>query len=332
MGLRHACRSRESLGKRLLFLLDNTALVLGASNCSGSAPNLNHTCREVCVISLSTFTIPVCRWIASEDNPADEPSRSKRYRPGMHDDVDQCGTLRRGQPLTRNSLPSSLKKPRELPVKKQRLENSQRTAPALVSPVKVEEGWDRVRVRRVQRGLARTKAHAAARNLANQHSLFGESSFLEQNRVTAATVQRYTVALDEFLNFAKLPLNELQVVKNLDGVVVEMLDHLYFQGYGHGSGEFLTAAIKFVGWIQNFAGLPRAMRALKGYRRCPRKVSGATAMGSGGCNDGNGNGGERRGVRCDARSPVCGVSASKRTVQFDNGSNHPTALGLGNRS
>ena len=60
------------------------------------------------------------------------------------------------------------------------------------------------------------------------------------------------------------------------------------------------------------------------------KVSGATAMGSGGCNDGNGNGGERRGVRCDARSPVCGASASKRTVQCDNGSSHSTALGIGN--
>ena len=49
-------------------------------------------CREVCVISLAAFTIPVCRWIASESNPADEPPRSKRYRPRMHSAVDQCGT------------------------------------------------------------------------------------------------------------------------------------------------------------------------------------------------------------------------------------------------
>ena len=91
MGLRHACRSTECLGKRLLLLLNNMALVLGASKGRGSTPNLNHTCREVCVISLATFTIPVCRWIASESNPADEPSRSKRYRPRMHSDVDQCG-------------------------------------------------------------------------------------------------------------------------------------------------------------------------------------------------------------------------------------------------
>ena len=90
MGLRHECRSTESLGKRLLFLLDNMALVLGASKCSSSMPNLNHTCREICVISLDTFIIPICRWIASEANPADDPSRSKRYRPSMNSDVDQC--------------------------------------------------------------------------------------------------------------------------------------------------------------------------------------------------------------------------------------------------
>ena len=50
-------------------------------------------------------------------------------------------------------------------------------------------------------------------------------------------------------------------------MVVEMLEHLYFQGYGHGAGDYLMAAVKFVGWVQSFSDLPRAVRALKGYRR-----------------------------------------------------------------
>ena len=95
-GLRHACRSTESLGKRVLFLLDNMAMVLGASKCRGGTPNLNHTGREICVISLAAFTIPVCRWIASEDNLADEPSRSKRYRPITYSDIDQRGMTAKG--------------------------------------------------------------------------------------------------------------------------------------------------------------------------------------------------------------------------------------------
>ena len=67
------------------------SLVLGASKCRGGTPILNHTGREICVISLATFTIPVCRWIPSDDNLADEPSRSKRYRPITYSDIDQRG-------------------------------------------------------------------------------------------------------------------------------------------------------------------------------------------------------------------------------------------------
>ena len=52
MALRHACRSRESLGKQILFLLDDMAMVLGASKGRGSGPS---------VVALTTFTIPVCR-------------------------------------------------------------------------------------------------------------------------------------------------------------------------------------------------------------------------------------------------------------------------------
>ena len=198
MALRHACRSAGGLGKQLLFLLDNMALVLGASKVRGSMPNLNHTCREICVISLATFIIPICRWIASEDNPADETSRSKRYRPSMCSDVDLCRPS--ATALTRSCLPSSQPKPQELPVKKRKLESHRQVAPALVSPTKIEEGWKQVRRRREERGRARARAHLSAASLACQHPLFGKSSFLEQNRVTAATVQRYT--LNEFLAFA----------------------------------------------------------------------------------------------------------------------------------
>ena len=107
-----------------------------------------------------------------------------------------------------------------------------------------------------RRGHVRTKAHARVASLASQHSLNGESSFLEQHRVTAATVQRCTNALNELLAFAKMSVNELKLLTKLDEIVVEMLEHLYFQIYGHGAGDFSMAAIKFVEWIQNFADFP----------------------------------------------------------------------------
>ena len=64
MGMRYACRSAESLWKRMLFLLNNMTLILGASKGRDNTSNLIHTCREICVISLDTFTIPIRRWIS----------------------------------------------------------------------------------------------------------------------------------------------------------------------------------------------------------------------------------------------------------------------------
>ena len=156
---------------------------------------------------------------------------------------------------------------------------------------------------------ARARAHLSAVILACQHLLFGESSFLEQNRVTAARVQRCTATINEFLAFARMSLDELKLLANLDEMVVEMLEHMYIQGYGHGAGDHLMAAIKIVGWIQIFPDLSRAARALKGYRRY---VSRPSPVRCGSSSDGVGNGNERRRVCGDARDPVCGLLEAQR--------------------
>ena len=52
-----------------------------------------------------------------------------------------------------------------------------------------------------------------------------ESSFFEQNRLIAAAVQRYTATL----TCAKMSLDDLKLLAKLDEMVVEMLEHMYFQ-------------------------------------------------------------------------------------------------------
>ena len=136
-------------------------------------------------------------------------------------------------------------------MKKRKLESHRQVAPALVSPTKIEEGWKQVRRRCEERGRARARAHLSAASLACEHPLFGRSSFLE------ATVQRYTAPLNEFLAFEKMSLDELQLLAKLDEMVVDMLEHMNFQGYGHGAGDYLMAAIKFVGWIKISPIFPR---------------------------------------------------------------------------
>ena len=175
------------------------ALVLGASKGRGSTPNLNHTCREVCVISLATSTIPVCRWIASVSNPADEPSRSKRYLPRMRSDVDQCGTAARESSADSGLL--TVLSAEAAPVAG---EEAQTRKPARDRPYAGAADLNKGRTDIYPKMTRRRRSCAAPppRRVV----------FPEQNRVTAATV-------------------------------------------------CLMASIKFVGWIQSFSDVLRAVRA-----------------------------------------------------------------------
>ena len=183
-----------------------------------------------------------------------------------------------------------------------------------MSPTNSEEGWNQVRRRLEERGRARARAHLSTASLACQHPLFRESSFLEQNRVTAATIQRCTATLNEFLAFAKMSLEELKLLAKFDEMVVEMLEHMYFQGYCHGAGDYLMAAITFAGSSDSTEYVP-----------------GAFLVGCGSSNDGGGNGCERRRVCGDARDPVCGLLEAQRIVQSDSRPGHSFPQRVGRR-
>ena len=172
----------------------------------GSSPNLNHTCREVCVISLATFTIPICRWIASEDNRADEPFRSKRYRPRMHSDVDQCETAATGStPDSELRTVLSAEAARVAGEEAQARKLSRDRSYAGAADLN-KGGRILTRRRREEGGHVRARAQTLSAKQACQQPFFGESFCLEQNRAAATTVLGCTVTLREFLAKDKLKL------------------------------------------------------------------------------------------------------------------------------
>ena len=81
--IHHRIRSGASLGKRLLFLVDNMALCLAVNKGRSSKASLKGILREIASISLATGCKITCRWIPSELNVADKPSRLRlrRQRP-----------------------------------------------------------------------------------------------------------------------------------------------------------------------------------------------------------------------------------------------------------
>ena len=205
---------------------------------------------------LRNLCITTCRWIASEDNPADEPSRSKRCRPSMHSDVDQCGPSATGSAPDAELLAV-------LSAEVARVARSRFCAGV--------DNQDRGRMETGSQATRRKRACTSSSALYSGNSGLPASPLrrvvLQQNRVTAGTDQRFTATLNEFLAFAKMTLDELKLLAKLD----EMLEHMYFQGYGHGAGDYLMAAVKFVGWIQCFSDLSRAvLRGLDARRRRTR--------------------------------------------------------------
>ena len=73
--VRRACRSPSLHHSRLLFLVDNMSLCCALTKGRSSSPHLLPTCRTLAAYALACGLKIATRWIASEHNPADLPSR-----------------------------------------------------------------------------------------------------------------------------------------------------------------------------------------------------------------------------------------------------------------
>ena len=227
-------------------------------------------------VALQISTTLVARSVSSLSPPSSSPSadglRQKIIWPMGHlapsvtaracaPLLTNIGRLQRGQPLTRSCLPSSQPKPHELPVKRRKLESNRQVRScagvADESRGRMESGRKTTRGKRTC-----TRAHAAAASLACQHPIFGESSLLEQNRVTAAKVQRYTVTLNEFLAFAKMSLDELHSRTHVLSRVRSRSGSLL-----HGSNQVRRMDSKLL------RSSPRRAGSFGGYRRLASGMS-----------------------------------------------------------
>ena len=81
-GLKHLLRSKSSHGKHLVLLVDAMAVALLYTKGRSSHTHVNRLCRQWASNCLVGEVYPHMRWIPSEVNPADEPSRvhDKRRR------------------------------------------------------------------------------------------------------------------------------------------------------------------------------------------------------------------------------------------------------------
>ena len=79
--LRHVSRPRSCMHQRFLLLSDSMVNILGLSKGRTSARGLLRPCRQFCGIALRRDAQPQLRWLPSELNVADPPSRNHRFIP-----------------------------------------------------------------------------------------------------------------------------------------------------------------------------------------------------------------------------------------------------------
>ena len=85
--VQHLARSQANHGKRHMIISDSMTAILALSKGRGHSKALNRVCRQVGALSLACGFQLHYRWVASELNPADAPSRG---RPVDFDFVDSC--------------------------------------------------------------------------------------------------------------------------------------------------------------------------------------------------------------------------------------------------
>ena len=81
LGMRRITRNQQLRGCRVLFLVDNMGLAMAISKGRSHNFKLLRVCQQYAALSLASNTVVRVRWIPSELNPADAPSRGS-LQPG----------------------------------------------------------------------------------------------------------------------------------------------------------------------------------------------------------------------------------------------------------
>ena len=133
-----------------------------------------------------------------------------------------------------------------------------------VSPLIIPEISRNAVINRERRLKGRRLAHGAAARAAK---LRGEC-FLGANSVGPGTLRSYRQRIGELRR--KAGRRPLETAEQIDEVAVELMEELYFSGGAHAEGSYLYAAIQFFFpevFKHGSRGLPRTVRALKGFKR-----------------------------------------------------------------
>ncbi|CAE7411650.1 unnamed protein product [Symbiodinium sp. KB8] len=279
--LSRIAHTRHGANIRQLLLVDNLPVALSFERGHSRNFKLLRSIRKFSALCLCRNISCAIRWIPSELNSADEPSRIFESDGSQGQGVD-CAQVREESASKKFKNSSSyqfggnrekLLRPLNLPLSERDLQGitapERSASPGDSSSSSAEEvlpqnNRDRVLATRSRKRLRKYLDTALA-------SHDKGTTFLEDQAVTKGVLKTYDREVELFNKF--LRLNNLSRDTNLDGSIARYLNSLFWQGEKPYRGEKFLA-----GWMHRHPQfgrvgdqkLARSWRALKGWRRlCP---------------------------------------------------------------
>ncbi|CAK0902508.1 unnamed protein product [Prorocentrum cordatum] len=274
-GLQHLVRASRHRGRRVVVLGDSLSAAGAVDRFRSNSCKMLRVTQAIAAVTLVTATTLHYRWLPSEWNAADNPSRGRfspstpqpllpRAKagaagpgaagpPGRPADVG-AGAAARGAAARPDGLGDA--DPVYVQASGDVEARGPRRRPAAASPPAKK-----------RRRVAATAA-AAARRRSAAVQLPG-LSVLETGSITAATRAQYVEAFDGFQAWMAERGVQPTTLDDYDEQLVLRLDELYLDGEGIGAGQKLFASVLFFLGLTKAAGSPmaRARRALRGFRR-----------------------------------------------------------------
>ncbi len=261
----HLLRANRNIGKHIICLVDNLPVALAATKGRGKSSLLKSPLRHIASLLLATGSRLHVRWIPSELNIADKPSRARQQW--------EAQGLSRWWESTLKDFPFS----NGSSVKRGWIKGKE-VVPAQHQE-DVKEQW--------QQGSSGENIDTGTKVKQNAHSIFHHQdrgltspqfgslrllhtglTYLESRSVKRPTILDYQMRIDRFVVWCQRHQLDWVSSTELDAVVTLYLQALFDSSKGQDEGIRIIAALKFfIPEVSRLGehGLPRAARALKGW-------------------------------------------------------------------
>lgn len=217
--LRHQLRGSNSFRRRILQLVDNMPLCLAINKGRGRSAHLTRVLQRGAALLLCTGSSASARWVPSELNLADDPSR---FRPSRSYLLEASRPLAAAQRTDGQGVPDP--------------------GPAR-SPLVVLPG---VGVAPSTKYVPAPRAAAIGRTAPAREDLcLPGKTFLERRSIGQSMGVDYLRKLFDFRQWLRQNGEPISSPELLDGALTRFFDQLYFQGYSSQYGEKMMAAVMF---------------------------------------------------------------------------------------